>query len=246
MFRRWPFFQRLLSWTKPYAPEARTAREYQRYDWNSLIADEPELRSLQAEFMDGSSYFPSRPEMEANLEAFAERAAIAVRYDCEWQATALEEGPDGTIFVLETTRRRVPDAEPRARGGRGGAVEPVAAGHRARAPLRRHPRCRVVRRQADLHHRQAELRVRARVRARGLGVAIIVCSPSPAKLSVEKRSLAGVRARYVQPFEDNFLGPGREDPRRRDRRDRPGRRRAAGRPEADRHRRGPRRRWPTR
>ncbi|MEA2632612.1 MAG: hypothetical protein QOE66_2831 [Chloroflexota bacterium] len=23
MFRRWPFFQRLLSWTKPYSPAAR-------------------------------------------------------------------------------------------------------------------------------------------------------------------------------------------------------------------------------
>ena len=37
---------------------------------------------------------------------------------------------------------------------------------------------------------------------------ITVCSPSPAKTSIEKRSLAGVRARYVQPFEDNFLGLG--------------------------------------
>ena len=37
----------------------------------------PELRSLQAEFMDGTSYFPSRPEMQQNLEAFAERAGIA-------------------------------------------------------------------------------------------------------------------------------------------------------------------------
>jgi hypothetical protein len=35
-----------------------------------------------------------------------------------------------------------------------------------------------------------------------------VCSPSPAKLSVQTRSLVGVRARYVQPFEDNFLGLG--------------------------------------
>ena len=72
MFRRWPFFQRLLSWTKPYAPAEKHTREFQRYDWNSLIADEPELRSLQTEFMDGSSYFPSRPAMQANLEAFAE------------------------------------------------------------------------------------------------------------------------------------------------------------------------------
>ena len=72
MFRRWPFFQRLLSWTKPYAPAEKDTREYQRYDWNSLIADEPELRSIQAEFLDGTSYFPSRPEMQASLEAFAD------------------------------------------------------------------------------------------------------------------------------------------------------------------------------
>ena len=34
-------------------------------------------RRSQTEFMDGSSDFPSRPEMQANLEAFAERAGIA-------------------------------------------------------------------------------------------------------------------------------------------------------------------------
>ena len=37
---------------------------------------------------------------------------------------------------------------------------------------------------------------------------IILCSPSPAKLSVNTRSLVGVRARYVQPFEDHVLGGG--------------------------------------
>jgi NADPH-dependent 2,4-dienoyl-CoA reductase/sulfur reductase-like enzyme len=30
MFRRWPFFQRLLSWTKPYAPVPRGSRAYER------------------------------------------------------------------------------------------------------------------------------------------------------------------------------------------------------------------------
>ena len=40
MFRRWPYFQRLLSWTKPFAPAAAGTRAYERYDWNSLIADE--------------------------------------------------------------------------------------------------------------------------------------------------------------------------------------------------------------
>ena len=37
---------------------------------------------------------------------------------------------------------------------------------------------------------------------------IILASPSPAKLSVNTHSLAGVRARYVQPFEDHNLGGG--------------------------------------
>src|SRR5258708_24386289 len=37
---------------------------------------------------------------------------------------------------------------------------------------------------------------------------IVLASPSPAKTSVETRSLVGVRARYVQPFEDHALGGG--------------------------------------
>ena len=37
---------------------------------------------------------------------------------------------------------------------------------------------------------------------------ITLASPSPAKTSIETRSLVGVRARYVQPFEDSALGGG--------------------------------------
>ena len=44
MFRRWPFFQRLLSWTKPYAIRNQGSRDFERWDWNSLLATEPELR----------------------------------------------------------------------------------------------------------------------------------------------------------------------------------------------------------
>ncbi len=103
MFLHWPFFQRLLSWTKPYAPADRHSREYERWDWNSLLANEPELRGLQAEFMDGSSDFPSRQEMEANLAAFAERAGIAIRYGCTWESTRREETAEGDRFVLVTS-----------------------------------------------------------------------------------------------------------------------------------------------
>src|SRR5688572_28186216 len=103
MFRRWPFFQRLLSWTKPHAPVERGSRAYERYDWNSLLGDEPATRALQADRMDGTSYFPSRPEMEANLSAFAEAAGVVVRYDCRWTSTRIVDGADGRRFVVETS-----------------------------------------------------------------------------------------------------------------------------------------------
>src|SRR5207249_8577194 len=37
---------------------------------------------------------------------------------------------------------------------------------------------------------------------------IVLASPSPAKLSINTRSLVGVRARYVQPYEDHVLAGG--------------------------------------
>ena len=92
MFRRWPFFQRLLSWTKPHALPPRGSRAYERFDWNSLVADEAHARALQAPLMDGTSEFPARAEMEANLAAFARETELAVRYDCHWESTRAD-GP---------------------------------------------------------------------------------------------------------------------------------------------------------
>src|SRR5947209_10771415 len=73
MFRRWPIFQRMLSWTKPFSGVDRTERAYERFDWNSLIGDEADHRAVMPDLMDGSSYFPSRPEMQRGLEMFVER-----------------------------------------------------------------------------------------------------------------------------------------------------------------------------
>src|SRR5207237_1718235 len=64
MFRRWPVFQRMLSWTKPFAGVEHHERAYERYDWNSLLADDNENRAVMPALMDGTSYFPSRPEMQ--------------------------------------------------------------------------------------------------------------------------------------------------------------------------------------
>jgi thioredoxin reductase len=99
MFQRFPLFQRLITWTKPDAPVARTTREYEWYDHNSLVADEPELKALVPGFMDRAFDLPSRAEMEAGIAAFADRAKLEVRYRCNWESTRQE----GARFVLETS-----------------------------------------------------------------------------------------------------------------------------------------------
>ena len=204
MFRRWPFFQRLLSWTKPYAPFAQGTREYERYDWNSLLPNELEWRALMGSMMDGTSYYPSRPEMERNLAAFADRTGIAVRFGCQWTGTRR----DGERWVLETS-----DGEYRCQ------VPIFAVG--VAEPWR--PQIPGI---EDAPHyaetRPAETYAGRRVfivgkENSGFELAtgflpwakqIILASPSPAKLSINTRSLVGVRARYVQPYEDHVLAGG--------------------------------------
>ena len=208
MFQRWPFFQRLLSWTKPYAPAPHGSRYYERYDWNSLLAEEAGLRSLQVPLMDGSSYFPSRPEMEANLRLFADKAALQIRHGCRWTGTRREDGPGGQTFVLETT-----DGEYRTQVAifAVGVAEPFTPAFPGRE---------LVAHYADT--RDAESYAGRRLfiigkqnsgfeLASGLvqwAPRIVLASPSPARTSIETHSLVGVRARYVQPFEDHALGAG--------------------------------------
>ena len=99
MFRRYPVFQRLISWTKPQAPVDPQTREYEWYDHNSLLADEPEHRALVPRFMDRSYDVPARDEMEAALRAFVEGTGLAVRYGCSVERARRDENG----FVLETS-----------------------------------------------------------------------------------------------------------------------------------------------
>ncbi len=204
MFRRWPFFQRLLSWTKPYAPAEHGTRPYERYDWNSLLADEPGARAIQPGLMDGTSSFPSRPEMERNLQTFAERTQLRIRHGVRWTATRVE----GDRFVLETT-----DGEYRCQ-------HPIFAVGVAEPWMPDSPGMDLVAHYADT--RPAETYAGRRVfiigkqnsgfeLASGLlqwARGLVLASPSPAKLSVNTYSLAGIRARYLQPFEDHAIGGG--------------------------------------
>jgi thioredoxin reductase len=208
MFRRWPFFQRLLSWTKPHAPAPRGSRAYERYDWNSLLGDSPDCRALQPAFMDGSSYFPSRPEMEANLAAFAEKARVEVRYGCRWTATRRTSDERGDGFEVDTTdgtyRCRVlvvavGVAEPFTPPGVGMEFSHHYADVR---PVEDYAdrRVLIIGKQNSGFELASGLLPWARQ--------LLVVSPSTVRLSVDTKTLVGVRARYVQPYEDHVLGGG--------------------------------------
>jgi thioredoxin reductase len=204
MFRRWPVFQRMLSWTKPHTGVERTSRAYERYDWNSLLADEEANRAVMPALMDGTSYFPSRPEMQRGLEAFAERTGIKVRYGCHWESTR-HDPPD---FVLITS-----DGEYRAPL----VVFAVGVAQPHRPPI---PGLDRVPHYGDF--RPVETYKDRRVfivgkQNSGFEIAtgllpwarqLVLASPASTKLSVNTRTLVGVRARYVQPYEDAALAGG--------------------------------------
>ncbi|HEV8053727.1 MAG: NAD(P)-binding domain-containing protein [Chloroflexi bacterium] len=208
MFRRFPFFQRLLSWTKPYAPAERDTRAYEWYDWNSLLADDPDHRAVMAGLMDGTSEFPTRPDMERNLATFVERTGLPVRYGCRWESSQREASAEGDRFVIVTD-----EGEYRAR------ICVFAVGV-AEAWTPPGPGMDQVPHYVDT--RPAETYAGRRLfiigkqnsgfeLANGLlpwARSIVLASPRSATFSITNHSLAGIRARYLQPVEDFVVGGG--------------------------------------
>jgi thioredoxin reductase len=204
MFRRFPFFQRLLSWTKPHATTDRSSRHYERWDWNSLLSDRPEHRALMPGLMDGTSDFPSRPEMEQNLRLYAERTGIAIRHGTRWESTSR----DGHEFVFHTG-----DGDYRCRAAivAVGVAEPWTPD----TPGLEHAPHYVDTREAASYAGKRLFIVGKQNSgfelASGLlqwASRIVLASPRPAAMSINLHSLAGVRARYLQPWEDAILGGG--------------------------------------
>ena len=203
MFLKWPIFQRLLSWSKPDAPFGRDSREYEWYDHNSLLADEPELRGLVPGFMDRTWAVPSRLEMEQGLAAFAERAGVQVRFGCRWEGTRREE--EGRLVLMTS------DGEYRCRA----AVFALGVTEPWKSPI---PGIEDVPHYADTGDPASYQGKRVLVigkRNSGFEIAdgllpwaqrVTLVSPRPAETSVI--ALSSVRVRYLQPLEDRALGGG--------------------------------------
>lgn len=204
MFRRFPLFQRLITWSKPQAPAERGTRAYEWFDWNSLLAEEPALRALVPEFMDGTSYFPARSEMESGLSAFAERGRMEVRYGCRWESTKR----DGSGFVIETTAGpyRAPVVVFAI-----GMTQPWKPDIPGLDAVPHYVDVRPAREYVGkdvfiMGKRNSGFEI-----ADGLlpaAKSIVLGSPRPARISLVTHSTAGARARYMQPYEDHILGGG--------------------------------------
>jgi thioredoxin reductase len=203
MFRKWPIYQRLLSWTKPDAPYDRSSREYEWYDHNSLIADEPELRATVAAEMDRNYMVPSCAEMERGLVAFAERGGVQVRYGCRWESTRREDSG----YVLVTS-----DGEYRCRA----VVFALGVTDPWKSPI---PGIEDVPHYADTPRSAREFQGRSVLiigkRNSGFELAdglepwarqIFLVSPRPVQTAV--LSMASVRVRYFEPLEDASWGGG--------------------------------------
>jgi len=204
MFRRYPLYQRLNTWSKPHPPVPPRSRHYAWYDWNSLLADDPAHLALVPEFMRGDSYFPTRAEMERALRAFARRAGVPVRYGCRWEGTRRE----GRGFVLGTS-----DGEYRCRVavfavGMAQPWKPQIPGielvpHYAEAPPSKHYAGKRI---LILGKRTSAFEIADALLPHC--PEIILVSPRPVLLSIHTHSTAGVRARYLLPYEDHILGGG--------------------------------------
>jgi thioredoxin reductase len=204
MFKRFPFFQRLVTWSKPFAPAERGTRRYEWYDWNSLLGEEPEHRALVPGFMDGTSMFPARSEMEQGLVEFVEQTQLPIRYGCTWEGTRRDEGG----FVIETS-----DGEYRCRAAvfAVGMTDPWSPDTPGMDQVPHY-----VETEDPKSYRDQRI-VLIGKRNSGFELAdgflpwakqILLVSPRPARISVIAHSTAAARARYLQPYEDAVLGGG--------------------------------------
>jgi thioredoxin reductase len=204
MFRRFPIYQRLITWSKPHAVASRTTRAYEWFDWNSLLADEVEHRALVPSFMDGSSYFPSRPEMERGITAFVQRTGVSFRYGCRWYATRREANG----FVLETSEGEYTCRVMILAVGMAQPWKPRIEGIEA---VPHYVEVKPIEQYVDKRVFLIGKRNSAFELADGLlphARQIILASPRPARISVLTHSTAAARARYLQPYEDHVLGGG--------------------------------------
>lgn len=202
MFRRLPLFDRLLSWSKPAPPEPGRGTEWS--DWNLLVADAGHRVSPRS-FMDDSALFPSRAEMVAAMEAFADVTSMAIRYGCRWTATA--RSPDGT-YLVETSDGTYRTPVVVVATGMATPWQPPVPGiewavdYQAMGDPATYSRSTVL----VIGKQNSGFEVAGALLPRAARV--IVVGPGPTRFTVTTHSFAGTRARFDGVYEDAVVGGG--------------------------------------
>ena len=142
------------------------SREYEWYDWNSLLAVEPEHRAVMPDLMDGTSEFPSRPEMEQGLATLrgAHRPAGPLRHALGGHVSATASASCSTPPTATTAA-----ASSSSRSASPSRCLPDTPGIEHAAHYVDTRDAASYAGQAALHHRQAELRLRAGQRPAPVG-----------------------------------------------------------------------------
>ena len=211
MFRRWPFFQRLLSWTKPHAPgRARHRAPTSATTGTACSATSRRRAAIQPGLMDGTSVLP----VAAGDGGQPRRLRRAGRRRGPLRLPLDRDPPRGRRRTATGSWSRRPTATYRCQVlvvavGVAEPYTPPGPGMELTHPLRRRPRRPRPTPTAGCSSSASRTRASSSPPGCCRGRASSsLASPSQAKLSVDTRTLVGVRARYVQPYEDHVLGGG--------------------------------------
>ena len=201
MFRRFPVFDRLISWTKPDAPFEPGTREYEAYDHNSLLARIRATARLVPRYMDRAFDVPARPRWSRARR----RSPSGPACRCATAAAGSRPAARTDGFVLTTS-----DGEYRCKAAvfALGVTEPWNGGIRGADEAPHYVETagagRVPRASASLivGKRNSGFEL-----ANGLlpwAREIVLVSPRPVRFAVLARS--PLRVRYLQPYEEFVRG----------------------------------------
>ena len=206
MFLRFPFFQRLLSWTKPYAPVPRGDARLRVLRLEQPLGEEPDASGDPCR-ADGRRRPSSLAAGDGGLagRSSCARAGLPIRYGCRWQATRARGR------AASCSRRRDGEYRCPAVVFAVGVAEAFTPDSRASSTSRTTSTPAPPSPTPASACSSSASRTRASSWPAGCSRGPAAsCSPRRGRPSSRSRrnSLAGIRARYVQPVEDRFMGGG--------------------------------------
>ena len=207
MFRRFPLFENLISWTHEAEPDERQTREYEARDQNSLVADEPELRALVPEHMGEGRH---RPGAAGDGGRGSPRSRNARESVCATDAAGSGRAattPASSSSRATASTRAAPPCSPSARRSRGCRRSPASSSPTITPRSAAAPGASRASRVVIIGKRNSAFEVGEGLLRQGVRELTLV-SPRPADTAKLARS--PLRPWYLTPYDEHARGaPGR-------------------------------------